>query len=300
VRNLTTTAEKSADGSHYIVNGEKKWITNGLLSDYFCAAVRTGAEGSGAAGLSFLLIDRHLPGISCRKIDIGAGKLSATTYITFEDVKVPAEYLVGEEGGGFKFIMSNFNHERIWIVFQALRMARICLEDAFAWAMKREVFGGKLIEQPVVRHKLGICGKKVEALQAWTEQIVYELDHLDEKEGNRRLGGTTALLKVEAGESIRLWLWIPCFSPALSPQCSHRSNRHGSQIRRGRMRQDHGRVRFPISPSLSLHLTILLDPVTLTAPVPGSASPRQAKAPGSKLSPAASSRSSSRAAPRTS
>ncbi|KAJ9611678.1 hypothetical protein H2200_004862 [Cladophialophora chaetospira] len=199
VRNLTTTAEKTPDGKHYIVNGEKKWITNGMFSDYFSTAVRTGAPGSGAAGLSFLLIDRHLPRIKCRKIEIGAGKLSSTTYITFEDVKVPVEMLIGEEGGGFKFIMSNFNHERLWIAFQALRGARICLEDAFGWVQKREVFGGKLIEQPVVRHKLGLCGKKVDALQAWVEQIVYELDHLSEKDGNRLLGGTTALLKVEAG-----------------------------------------------------------------------------------------------------
>lgn len=197
VRNITTTAHKTSDGKHYIVNGEKKWITNGIFSDYFCTAVRTGDPG--AAGLSFLLIDRHLPGINCRRIDIGAGTLSATTYITFEDVKVPADHLIGVEGGGFKFIMSNFNHERIWIVFNALRSSRICLQDAFAWAMKREVFGQKLISQPVVRHKLGICGKKVDALQAWTEQIVYELDRLSEKDGNRLLGGTTALLKVEAG-----------------------------------------------------------------------------------------------------
>ncbi|EXJ59842.1 hypothetical protein A1O7_03989 [Cladophialophora yegresii CBS 114405] len=203
VRNLTTTAEKTADGKHYIVNGEKKWITNGMFSDYFSTAVRTGPPDSGAAGLSFLLIDRHLPGIQCRRIEIGAGKLSSTTYITFEDVKVPADMLIGEEGGGFKFIMSNFNHERLWIAFQALRGARICLEDAFAWAQKRDVFGGKLIEQPVVRHKLGLCGKKVEALQAWVEQIVYELDHLGEKEGNRLLGGTTALLKVEAGMVVK-------------------------------------------------------------------------------------------------
>lgn len=112
---------------------------------------------------------------------------------------MPVEYLIGAEGGGFRFIMSNFNHERLWIVFQALRMARTCLHDAFTWAQKREVFGQTLISQPVVRHKLGICGKKVDALHAWTEQIVYELDNLSEKDGNRLLGGTTALLKVEAG-----------------------------------------------------------------------------------------------------
>lgn len=68
-----------------------------------------------------------------------------------------------------------------------------------AWAQKREVFGQILIQQPVVRHKFGLCAKKVEGLQAWTEQIVYELDHLSEAEGNRLLGGVTALLKVEAG-----------------------------------------------------------------------------------------------------
>ncbi len=85
VRNLTTTAER--DGDVFIVNGEKKWITNGIFSDYFMTAVRTG--GPGAEGISFLLIDRHLPGIKCRKIEIGAGKLSATTYIDFEDVRNP-------------------------------------------------------------------------------------------------------------------------------------------------------------------------------------------------------------------
>ncbi len=112
---------------------------------------------------------------------------------------MPARYLLGKEGNGFKQIMSNFNHERLWIVFQAIRGARTCLEDAMAWAQKREVFGQTLISQPVVRHKFGLCGKKVEALQAWTEQITYELDHLSDEEGSRLLGGVTALLKVEGG-----------------------------------------------------------------------------------------------------
>lgn len=170
VRNLTTTAEKTEDGKHYIVNGEKKWITNGMFSDFFMAAVRTG--GPGAEGISFLLIPRHSEGVNCRKVEIGAGRLSATTYITFEDVKVDASYLIGKENDGFKLIMGNFNHERIWIAFQALRGARLCLEDTWGWAMKREVFGKPLIEQPVVRHKFGLMGKKVEELHAWIEQLV--------------------------------------------------------------------------------------------------------------------------------
>ncbi|OSS51643.1 hypothetical protein B5807_03857 [Epicoccum nigrum] len=196
VRNIRTTAEKSADGSHYIVNGNKKWITNGMFSDYFMTLVRTG--GPGAAGLSMLLIPRSA-GLRTRKLDVVAGPLSATTYVTFEDVKVPAEYLIGAEGQGFKQTMVNFNHERLWIAFQAIRGCRVALEDAFSWALKREAFDKTLIEQPVVRNKFGNCGRMVESLQAWTEQIIYELENLSDADGARLLGGTTALLKVEAG-----------------------------------------------------------------------------------------------------
>ena len=196
VRNIRTTAEKSADGSHYIVNGSKKWITNGMFSDYFMTLVRTG--GPGAAGLSMLLIPRSA-GLRTRKLDVVAGPLSATTYVTFEDVKVPAEYLIGAEGQGFKQTMVNFNHERLWIAFQAIRGCRVALEDTFSWAIKREAFDKTLIEQPVVRNKFGNMGRQIESLQAWTEQIVYELENLSDEDGARLLGGTTALLKVEAG-----------------------------------------------------------------------------------------------------
>ncbi|KAJ4321233.1 hypothetical protein N0V94_002972 [Neodidymelliopsis sp. IMI 364377] len=196
VRNVKTTAEKSADGKHYTVNGSKKWITNGMFSDYFMTLVRTG--GPGARGLSMLLIPRS-EGLKTRKLEVVAGPLSATTYVTFEDVKVPVEYLIGKEGEGFKQTMVNFNHERLWIAFQAIRGCRIALEDAFSWAIKREAFNKTLIEQPVVRNKFGNCGRMVESLQAWTEQVVYELEHLSDVDGARLLGGTTALLKVESG-----------------------------------------------------------------------------------------------------
>lgn len=196
VRNITTTAEKTADGKHYIVNGEKKWITNGMFSDYFMTTVRTGGEG--AEGISMLLIPRS-DGLRTRPVPVMAGPLSATTFVTFEDVKVPAQYLIGAEGAGFMQTMTNFNHERLWIAFQALRSSRIAIHDAFQWALKREAFGKTLIEQPVVRYKFGNMGRQIDALQAWTEQIVYELEQLSDKDGSRLLGGTTALLKVESG-----------------------------------------------------------------------------------------------------
>jgi alkylation response protein AidB-like acyl-CoA dehydrogenase len=100
VANLTCEAKLSADGKHYIVNGEKKWITNGIWADYFSTAVRTG--GPGAAGVSMLLIERESGGVSTRRMDCQGVWSSGTTYITFEDVKVPVENLIGKENQGFK------------------------------------------------------------------------------------------------------------------------------------------------------------------------------------------------------
>ena len=99
VANLTCEAKLSEDGKHYIVNGEKKWITNGIWSDYFTTAVRTG--GPGAGGVSALLIERT-EGVSTRRMDCQGVWASGTTYITFEDVKVPVENLLGKENQGFK------------------------------------------------------------------------------------------------------------------------------------------------------------------------------------------------------
>jgi alkylation response protein AidB-like acyl-CoA dehydrogenase len=109
VAGLRTEAKKTADGKHYILNGEKKWITNGIFSDFFTVAVRTGGPGMG--GVSLLLVERNMPGVTCRQMKCTGVWPSGTTYITFEDVKVPVENLVGKENEGFKYIMSNFNHE---------------------------------------------------------------------------------------------------------------------------------------------------------------------------------------------
>ena len=110
VANLTCEAKLSEDGKHYIVNGEKKWITNGIWCDYFTTAVRTGSAESGMSGISVLLIERT-EGVSTRKMDCQGVWSSGTTYITFEDVKVPVENLIGKENQGFKVIMTNFNRK---------------------------------------------------------------------------------------------------------------------------------------------------------------------------------------------
>lgn len=99
VAGITTTATMSGDGTHYVVNGTKKWITNGIWTDYATMAVRTGGEGSGAKGLSLLVVPlKGQPGVTMRRLKV-AGQVSAgTTYIELDEVKVPVENLIGEEG----------------------------------------------------------------------------------------------------------------------------------------------------------------------------------------------------------
>ncbi len=139
VAGIKTTAKKTEDGKHYIVNGEKKWITNGIFADYFTCAVRTGGPGMG--GISLLLIERNTPGIKCYQMKCGGVWASGTTYITLEDVEVPVENLIHKENEGFKCIMYNFNHERWGVTVQCVRFARVCVEEAMKWAFKRKTFG---------------------------------------------------------------------------------------------------------------------------------------------------------------
>lgn len=142
VANILTTAEVSKCGKFYIVNGSKKWITNGIWADCATMAVRTGPEGSGARGISMLVVPlANTKGVMRRRIKV-SGQISAgTTYIELDDVKVPRENLIGKEGEGMKYIMNNFNHERLFISIGTTRQARVALSAAFEYCMKREAFG---------------------------------------------------------------------------------------------------------------------------------------------------------------
>eukprot|EP00357_Protocruzia_adherens_P027854 CAMPEP_0115034560 /NCGR_PEP_ID=MMETSP0216-20121206/40736_1 /TAXON_ID=223996 /ORGANISM="Protocruzia adherens, Strain Boccale" /LENGTH=372 /DNA_ID=CAMNT_0002413493 /DNA_START=249 /DNA_END=1364 /DNA_ORIENTATION=- len=96
VANIRTTAKLSEDGKYYIVNGLKKWITNGVWADFFTTAVRTGGDGMG--GISLLLLEKSMPGVNVRKITTTGSDGSGTSYIAFENVKVPVENRIGKEG----------------------------------------------------------------------------------------------------------------------------------------------------------------------------------------------------------
>jgi alkylation response protein AidB-like acyl-CoA dehydrogenase len=96
-----------------------------MFADYFTVAVRTG--GPGAKGLSFLLLEKSMPGITCKQMDCSGVWASGTAFITFDNVEVPVSNLIGAENEGFKYVMYNFNHERWGFIVQATRFARVCL-----------------------------------------------------------------------------------------------------------------------------------------------------------------------------
>jgi acyl-CoA dehydrogenase len=198
VANIATTAVKSKDGKHYIVNGEKKWITNGVWADVAAMAVRTG--GPGPSGLSMLVVPlKDHPGVTTRRIKVGGQISAGTTFIDLEDVKVPVENIIGVEGMGMRYVMTNFNHERLTIAVGVARQARVALSAAFEYCMKREAFGKTLMDQPVVRHRLAKAGAELETLQAWNEQFLYQMTQLTKEEADVKLGGLTALAKAKAG-----------------------------------------------------------------------------------------------------
>lgn len=119
-----------------------------------------------------------------------------STYITFEDVEVPLDHLIGEENQGFPLIMSNFNPERLSLATAALRLSRVCVQDAYEYACDRETFGKKLIEHEAIRQKFATFGLLIEPAHAFLEQLCYiiEQSRVTGKEVN--IGGMTALLKV--------------------------------------------------------------------------------------------------------
>jgi acyl-CoA dehydrogenase len=176
----------------------QKWITNGIWADYAPMAVRTG--GPGPKGISLIVVPlKDYPGVKMRRLQVMGQQAGGTTYIELDDVRVPAENLVGKEGEGMKYIMTNFNHERMLISIGVTRQARVALSTAVEYAMKREAFGKTLMDQPVVRHRIAKAGAELETLQALIFEFVYQLNHLTKAEADDKLGGPTALLKAKAG-----------------------------------------------------------------------------------------------------
>jgi acyl-CoA dehydrogenase len=172
VASLRTRARRAGD--HYVVSGEKTFITSGVRADYLTVAVRTGGEGAG--GVSLLLVEDDAPGLSRTKLKKMGWWASDTATLHFDDCRVPVTNLIGEEGHGFRLIMHNFNSERIGMAASCTAFARVCLDEAIAYAKERKTFGKPLVQHQVVRHKIVDMAQKVAASQAMLEMLAWRLE----------------------------------------------------------------------------------------------------------------------------
>jgi acyl-CoA dehydrogenase len=172
VANLRTRARR--DGDHYVVSGEKTFITSGVRADYLTVAVRTGGEGAG--GVSLLLTEGNTPGLSRTRLKKMGWWASDTATLHFDECRVPVENLIGEEGQGFKIIMQNFNSERMGMAAGCIAFSRVCLDGAVAYARERKTFGKPLAQHQVIRHKIVDMAQKVAASQAMLEMLAWRLE----------------------------------------------------------------------------------------------------------------------------
>jgi acyl-CoA dehydrogenase len=170
VASLRTKARR--DGGDYVIEGEKAFITSGLRADWITVAVRTGEPGTrGASGISMIVVPGHAQGLSRTRLEKMGWHASDTAQLRFDGVRVPAHYLVGEEGAGFRMIMGNFNGERLAMSAMALGFAQACYDEALAWAQERQAFGSALVEKQVIRHKLMDMQMRIRATEAWLHAV---------------------------------------------------------------------------------------------------------------------------------
>jgi len=170
---MKTTARR--DGNHFLINGSKSFITGGMTSDYFVIGARTGEEG--LSGISLFFVDSDTPGFERVSLEKKMGwwcSDQATLY--FNDVRVPAENLMGEENKGFISIMENFNYERLSMASGVLGMMKVCLNESVSWAKERKTFGEPLISRQVIRHKIADMSAKIDALEAYINQVCWILN----------------------------------------------------------------------------------------------------------------------------
>ncbi|MEM1112355.1 MAG: acyl-CoA dehydrogenase family protein [Pseudomonadota bacterium] len=193
VAHITTTAVR--DGDDFIVNGSKTYITGGMRADWVSTAVRTGGEGG--RGVSMLLIPTDSEGFTRTRLDRKQGWwCSDTATLYFDNVRVPAKNLIGEENKGFLVIMTNFNGERMAMAAGMEAKARVCLEEAVNWARDRSTFGKRLADHQVIRHKIAMMKQKINATQAYI-RACYETI-----EAGNPDPGDIAMLKVQASETL--------------------------------------------------------------------------------------------------
>jgi acyl-CoA dehydrogenase len=173
VAGLQTTAVR--EGDNFVVNGSKTFITSGWRANQLTCAVRTG--GPGAQGISLLVIESDASSYSVsEKLKKTGWWASDTAQIFFDDCRVPARNLIGEENQGFYGIMENFQAERLQLAVIANMTAQLALEESIEYARRREAFGRPVSGFQVIRHKIVDMATLVEASREFTYRVAAKID----------------------------------------------------------------------------------------------------------------------------
>ncbi|MEO1252536.1 MAG: acyl-CoA dehydrogenase family protein [Pseudomonadota bacterium] len=204
VARLKTTARR--DGNHYVISGQKTFITGGMKSDYFVVGARTGDEG--LAGISLFFVEADAEGFS--RADVGPKMgwwASDTAALFFDEVRVPAENLMGDENLGFIQIMQNFNHERLAMVAGMLGMMKVCLGSSVEYAKERETFGRPLIKSQVIRHKIADMSARIDMIEAYLNQICFLANEgeMPVAEISKAKFAASKALEYCASEAMQIW-----------------------------------------------------------------------------------------------
>ena len=165
------------DGDHYVLSGEKTFITSGMRADFITVAVRTDPGSRGARGLSLLLVEGDTPGLQRTLLKKMGWWASDTAHLRFDGCRVPVGNLIGAQDQGFKLIMNNFNSERLFMSAQAYALAQVCFDEALDWARQRHTFGAPLSERQVIRHKLMDMALKIDAARCLVYELAYRIQH---------------------------------------------------------------------------------------------------------------------------
>ena len=176
VAGLSTRAVR--DRADYVLNGAKMFITNGVHGDLFFVAARTDPGVKGSRGISIFIVEKGTPGFSVsRRLDKHGWRCLDTAELVFDDCRVPAENLLGEENKGFYAIMDNFQNERLVLSGMAIGEAAKALEITLDYLKERTAFDAKLWDKQAIRQRLAMLAAQVEAAR----QLAYHVAWLDEQ-----------------------------------------------------------------------------------------------------------------------
>tara|TARA_B100000674_G_scaffold9543_1_gene7269 strand:+ start:1192 stop:2277 length:1086 start_codon:yes stop_codon:yes gene_type:complete len=196
VKNIKTRAEDKGD--HYLINGSKTYITNGVYGDFVITVCKTNPN-AGTKGISLIVVDLNSEGINRTKIDKLGWHSSDTAEISFDNVKVPKDNLIGEEGKGFYYLMNGLQLERLIFVPSCIGAMELAISESIKYMKERKSFGQTIDQFQVLRHKIATLSAQIESVKVFG---YYCCDLYNKKIYDVKLCSMAKLLVTELHEKV--------------------------------------------------------------------------------------------------